>query len=240
MGAPAPDSLLDAWERGLGASPTRRALGLLGAARPGVRSDELADLTLGERDVALLGLRVALFGDQVEALASCPACGTELDVSFAVSSLLGSLPSARTDEHEVVVESLAVTVRPPTSADVLAVLEEASSRAPAARLVERCVTPAVDGASGGVSEELLDQAAAAVMAADPAALVELALACTHCGHGWIDLLDVAGFVSSEVNAWARRTLRDVHLLARAYGWSERDILALTPRRRAAYLELVSG
>ena len=33
---------------------------------------------------------------------------------------------------------------------------------------------------------------------------------------------------------------DVHRLAAAYGWSERDILALGPQRRAAYLELCAG
>jgi hypothetical protein len=34
-------------------------------------------------------------------------------------------------------------------------------------------------------------------------------------------------------------LLEVHQLARAYGWSERETLALTPRRRRRYLELVS-
>jgi hypothetical protein len=33
-------------------------------------------------------------------------------------------------------------------------------------------------------------------------------------------------------------LRDVHELASAYGWRESEILALSPQRRQAYLELV--
>jgi hypothetical protein len=33
-------------------------------------------------------------------------------------------------------------------------------------------------------------------------------------------------------------LGDVHELARAYGWSEPEVLALSPWRRAAYLALV--
>ena len=42
-----------------------------------------------------------------------------------------------------------------------------------------------------------------------------------------------------MNHWAGRMLLDIHALARAYGWSESDILALPPRRRQAYLELVA-
>jgi len=37
-----------------------------------------------------------------------------------------------------------------------------------------------------------------------------------------------------LSARARRLLRDVHELARAYGWSERDILELSLTRRLAY------
>lgn len=240
MGAPAVDALLDAWEQGLGASPARRALGLLGAARPGASADELAGLTLGERDVALLELSVVLFGDRVEALGTCPACGAELDVSFDVSGLLGSLPQAGTGGREVVFDRYAATVRPPTSADVLAVLGEGASEDAAARLMGRCVIPTGDTAAEGAPEALLVLVAEEVAAADPAARIELGLACEDCGHCWADLLDVASFVWSQVGAWARRTLRDVHLLARAYGWRETDILALTPRRRAAYLQLVTG
>jgi hypothetical protein len=33
-------------------------------------------------------------------------------------------------------------------------------------------------------------------------------------------------------------VREVHLLASAYGWRESDILAMTPWRRQLYLELV--
>jgi hypothetical protein len=35
-------------------------------------------------------------------------------------------------------------------------------------------------------------------------------------------------------------LREIEALARAYGWSEREILDLSPQRRHTYLELVSA
>ena len=39
---------------------------------------------------------------------------------------------------------------------------------------------------------------------------------------------------------AKRLLMDVHLLARAYGWSEAEVLALSPARRRFYLEMVEA
>ena len=56
--------------------------------------------------------------------------------------------------------------------------------------------------------------------ADPQAEIELALACPACGHAWFALFDIAAFLWSEIHAWAQRTLHDVHILARAYGWRE--------------------
>jgi len=35
-------------------------------------------------------------------------------------------------------------------------------------------------------------------------------------------------------------LSDVHTLARAYGWRERDILTLSPTRRQFYLNMVGA
>ena len=75
-------------------------------------------------------------------------------------------------------------------------------------------------------------------AADPQADVELALACQSCGATWSAPFDIAGFLWAEIHAWAQQLLRDVHLLARAYGWREPDVLALSPVRRNLYLELM--
>ncbi|MGM9474537.1 hypothetical protein ACS5PJ_21410 [Pseudarthrobacter sp. YS3] len=192
--------------------------------------------------MALLRLRRDLFGDHVQAIGSCPACGAELDIVFGVSGLLRSLPETQggPGPAEVVVDGYAVLVRPPTSADVLAVLEEEPVREAGARLFDRCVVrvtgPSVVPSAGRVPAAVAEE----ISKRDPGASIELVLDCAECGHRWAEVLDVVGFVWAEVNAWARRTLRQVHTLARAYGWRERDILAMTPRRRAAYLGLVAG
>jgi hypothetical protein len=82
--------------------------------------------------------------------------------------------------------------------------------------------------------------AAALLDADPCAELTFAFDCVSCGHSWESLLDVPHLVWSELAARAQRLLLEVHLLARTYGWSESDILALSSVRREAYLALVSA
>ena len=53
------------------------------------------------------------------------------------------------------------------------------------------------------------------------------------------LFDIGAFLWSEIEACASRLLAEVDALARAYGWRERDILAMSGIRRAAYLDMVS-
>ena len=67
-----------------------------------------------------------------------------------------------------------------------------------------------------------------------------ALYCPECGHRWHATFDIVSFFWSEIDAWAYRTLHQVHRLASAYGWREADILAMSPWRRQFYLSLQNG
>jgi hypothetical protein len=68
--------------------------------------------------------------------------------------------------------------------------------------------------------------------------VELSLACPDCGNAWKQDFDILSFFWAELDAWARRLLSDVHVLASTYGWTEEQTLSLSPLRRRAYLEMV--
>lgn len=74
--------------------------------------------------------------------------------------------------------------------------------------------------------------------ADPQANIRLSLTCPSCANPWEEGFDITDFFWSEVDAWAPRLLREVHVLAAAHGWSESEILAMTPQRRQIYMELV--
>ncbi|MGH8523199.1 MAG: phage baseplate protein, partial [Gammaproteobacteria bacterium] len=75
--------------------------------------------------------------------------------------------------------------------------------------------------------------------ADPQSNLQISLTCPACGHCWEALFDIVFFLWAEINHWAERTLRAVHLLARAYGWREADVLAMSPTRRQMYLGMAS-
>ena len=85
-----------------------------------------------------------------------------------------------------------------------------------------------------MKQKIIDQMALA----DPQADVQLNLSCPACNHHWQSVFDIVSFFWSEIHAWAQRTLREIHALASAYGWREADILALSPRRRQLYLEMI--
>jgi hypothetical protein len=69
--------------------------------------------------------------------------------------------------------------------------------------------------------------------------LELRVNCADCGAVWDAPFDPVPFLWERVEASARRLLGEIHALARAYGWREADVLALSSARRRAYLELVS-
>jgi S-adenosylmethionine synthetase len=93
-----------------------------------------------------------------------------------------------------------------------------------------------DGLAADVADVIVDR----MSEADPQANIELDLTCAQCGHRWQALFDIESFLWSEINVWARRTLKEIHTLARAYGWSEREILNLSPWRRHFYLNLINN
>ena len=87
-------------------------------------------------------------------------------------------------------------------------------------------------------ESLLKQLGDAMSAADPQADTELALECPACAHCWNEPFDVGSYLLDSLEHWAERCLDQVHTLAQAYGWTEAQILALSPSRRARYIARV--
>ena len=223
--------LLDVWDRGAGTSPIERAAALLGRVH-GADVEDVLRWPLGERDARLLAFRSRSFGTTLELLSECPRCGETAEAELDVAALLAA-GEAVPEVHEVRIgeDGPTVTFRAINSEDVLVALHSGGERA----LIERCVIDLDEVVDTAVDSRLAD----AFAAADPLAEVSLAMECPACGEHWAATLDPPSFVWREIDAWAGRMLREVDALARAYGWSERDILALGPARRAAYLEMVS-
>jgi hypothetical protein len=227
--------LLDLWERGRGRHPLDRALLVLGTAFPDVPYDRLAELPIGRRDAALLERRLATFGARLQGDIDCSACSERL--AFTLDARALRLPAA--GEGPVIAAGL--SFRLPTSRDLAQAIDEPDPERVARRLAELCLLPAEGQAVRREwPEALLAEVESRMAEADPQADVELALACEACGHAWNAALDIGGLFWEELEARALRLLHDVHLLARAYGWSEQEVLALSEARRAAYIGMVGG
>jgi hypothetical protein len=241
-----PPDLLRLWERGSGLHSIDRALLTVAAAAPGRDRDELARLPLGERDALLLAVRRTTLGDRIRAHERCPGCGERVELDLSCAALVDDGEDPGPERWEIEHGDLRMTLRVLDSLDAAAAATAAAEGGAAAvrrELLARAVYSVErDGRSVDV-EELGPDAVAAVAASlaahDRRAELLLDVACPACAHAWQPILDVATFVWAELAARAERLLEDVHLLARAYGWREADILTLSEPRRAAYLALAA-
>ena len=242
MHTPTPAQLLQVWERGGDPSAAARALLLLGCSCDDEGDiGELAALPLGRRDALLLELRERLFGSAIEAVASCPQCAAMVEATFRCDDLRVPHAGIGAAPREHVAHGLRVRFRLPDSNDLLALEDCHDASAARARLLERCVRDARHADRPhdplALPRELQAELAQAMAQADPQADLQLALRCPDCRHAWQPLFDIAAFLWQELHAWALHMLREVDTLAASYHWAEADILALSPRRRQAYLEL---
>lgn len=219
--------LLDSWDSLRGeALPVRAAA--LAAMRCGVPAADAARWSIPRRDVALFDLRAELFGDGLEAVASCPACDALLEMQLALSQIRPYSADPPSDTFDVAVDGAPVTCRLPNTDDLLAASALGDVDAARHLLMARCVDAA---------DPSLRERAAALVPFDPAD-VHLNLTCPACGHAWQTPFDIAAFVWTEIDRWAQRTLHEIHVIAGAYGWTEGEILGLSARRRAAYVEMI--
>jgi hypothetical protein len=238
---PSASELLGAWELGLSQPPLERPLTLLAAGRDVDEPESLAELPIGRRDAKLLELRREVFGTSLVALAPCPACGERLELAVDVDDVTLPPDEKPAKTYTLAAEGHSVTFRLPTTADLL-VADAAEPEAARARLLERCVLDAEAAgrpvAPARLPPAVVEAVSERMRSADPQAEVEVALRCPACDHGWSEQLDIGSFLWEEVDTWARRLLQDVAVLAKAYGWTEADVIGMSPARRQAYLDLV--
>jgi hypothetical protein len=215
--------MLAAWEAGLYRGPLDRTLLLLWAGGEG---EDAADLPLPERDRRLLALREGAFGPSLECMATCPGCGARIEVPVDARALANLLPR---ETGAVEIGRRVVALRPLTSRDLAAAHDVAPEVLPA--FLRRRLAPDSDAPAEAAAVE------AAIEAQAEAAEMRLALTCPECGTEWRDALDIGAHLWAEVEAAALRTMAEVAELARAFGWSEPQVLALSPARRSVYLSL---
>ena len=235
---------LDVWEAAAVLAPGLREAALLRPAVRDVGPAALMRLPIGVRDGLLLDLRGALFGPDMLCVATCPACGEGCEWTARVDSLKVAASATSQARCDWSGDGWTIRFRPVDSLDLAALRDTHDETTSAQRLLDRCVIEASrDGVSVAPAElppAIIDAVVAAMAEADPQAALSIELTCPSCAEAWSADFDPGAYLWAELDAWAERTLGEVDQLARAYGWAERDILALSPSRRSRYLATVSS
>jgi hypothetical protein len=236
--------LLNIWEWGRNQPSWSRAIKLLSSACPETSIDILTQLSLGQRDAMLLTLREWTFGSQLVSQVTCPSCGEVLELDFDIAEMrLASLSIESVEKYRLELADYQVSFRLPNSLDMIAIAEYKQPEIAQEILLERCILEVVCEGKYLPFQQLPSHTRDVIIAqmaqVDPQANVSIDISCSACNHQWRSLFDIVSFFWSEINAWAFRVLREVHTLATAYGWREAEILAMSPRRRQLYLEMVA-
>ncbi len=240
------NDMLSIWEQGLNQPLLQKALILLAAACPDMQPDTLAQLSIGQRDQYLLQIRERLFGQRLLNTAVCPGCAERIEwESRVVDFLVPSVEKTENaDEFRIEVNDYTLHFRLINSLDIDAVINNDDAEKTQQHLLSRCLLKAEHAGADCTIDQLpdvvLEKLSQQIEALDPQAEISINLTCPACSRNWNVLFDITSFLWVEINAWAERMLQTIHKLATGYGWSERDILNLSPVRRQLYLGMLGS
>lgn len=224
MQFPSTSILLDLWERGGRGHSSLRYVPLLSYLHP---EEDHQRWPLGRRDLELFRCRSLMFGDSISCYLCCDECANEMEFSLSIKAITDKvMPPPETINVEIDGQSQVVNL--PTCQDLL----EVKSRE---QLLQRCIGTGVQ--FDAANFELVEMA---MSEGDPLANLQIGVDCPHCQHQFHAHFDISCYFWDELERWSKTTLKVVHRLASRYGWSERDILAMSAWRRRHYLELING
>ncbi len=222
------------WENGYRLHPLDKALLAILSAFPEAVNENVADWPLGRRNQALAQFHTAHFGSQLLGWTVCDQCGKKLEFAIDGRELLTRLDDG--DKQPITVKDCRFRV--PTSRDLARIAGEGNLQAATLRLLENCRI------AGNIPEtwstEDMAELGEKMAVADPLAEIALGIDCPTCSAKSDEVLDLPSFIWAEMEARAKRLLLEVHTLAKAYGWAESAILALSDTRRAIYMDMAQA
>lgn len=165
---------------------------------------------------------------------TCEKCGTLFEFPLDLGELPATPASDLYPATEVQTTHALVRIRVPTGADQLQVAA-AADEASASRLLARlCIAPCDEAAIDDLSADdlaLIDQELEDL---GPALPWGVEAPCPECETRNAIPIDAVAWIAGVADG----PTAAVHEIALAYGWSERDILALNRAQRLKYLALI--
>ena len=233
--------LLEIWENGWQQSALNNALHLLYKVYDAPNIQAITQLNIGERDARLLELRTILFGQRLINKAKCPKCTESVEWEMDTSDIQLQKPqlSAEPKIFNLQTATYSLRFRLPNSQDMLN-KNALTSR----QILLNCILDVKNEEKDCPKEEItegsLETLAQQMEKEDPQANITMALNCPACHHNWTAVFDILTYLWAEIDNWAKHLVQEIYILARAFGWSERDILNMSVRRRQMYIDMLKS
>lgn len=234
--------ILYLWEIGQQLHPLDIALTILSITFPEKSWDELTKLSKGQRDALLLEIRKDIFGNYLKGLAQCEYCKEPLEIVFDTSVIASSnVYEEQKNEYNLSYSGYDVKFRLPNSIDLATIVGGMNLTQARSQLLKNCLLKVKRKdkpfAFSKLPIKLIRIITDKMAELDPFAEIKLDVHCLMCGQRQDLILDIVSLLWSEISALALQVLHQVKVLARFYGWSEQEILAMSPIRRQKYIEM---
>jgi hypothetical protein len=190
---------------------------------------------VGDRIAALMAVAAATGDGTFSAAVRCPAdgCGENLEVEVTWDEIRTIAETTAREPFAVEIDGLTFVVRRPEAADQDGLARASASGAePTPRDVVAGLL--VDGPASELTPERVTAIEAALDERDPLICFTVGIGCPSCGSVADQEIPLVSIGAAVIRRQQARMLDDVHDLARAYGWSEGEILAIPAWRRARY------
>jgi hypothetical protein len=229
---------------------------LLGIPGASFGPGNLAEASVGDRDLLVAALYTQCFGDNVDLQVQCMDCGESFEVRCSLAEEMAAArdvaeeslrcePTSGPDAQGFYRLPSGLCFRLPTVADE-SVLRTLSPGRRREDLLARCVRTnlAEDAGTTTASKVLTSEEIFAVeramQARDPGASPTLTVPCALCRAPQSIELDIVELFLATVAREVPLLAREIHSLAKAYHWSLREIVSLSRWQRHAQVALVEA
>lgn len=194
--------------------------------------------SVGERIAAILRLLVISTGVEALALqARCrrPGCGELYEFELPLEPLLAQPRAGGAVRVHLDGERM-ISLRPPCGRDLRAWRQWRG--VPVGELRARMLASLlIDGHAAADDEPTIAEALAAV---DPLPGFAVDCPCPACATASEVRVDLEALALGQLARMQRALLREVHVFAGRYGWSEAQVFAVPPARRMRYLAMIEA
>lgn len=190
-------------------------------------------LPVADRDRLIAALYKACFGERIESVCRCGACGERFEFNFLIDEIASRAADGRAAEGPDADGYFALEsggrFRLPTVTDLKAIAGFDRDTA-LARLRERCTQDATGH----------DDIDAAMERAGPLLSCDLDARCPNCSNGETVRFDIEHYFLTALAVERRYLTREIHILASAYHWPLSEIVSLPREDRRALVRCVKA